>query len=419
MTLPLADVRVLDFTMAWAGPFATRGLAYLGAQVIKIEGPTKWDMWRGAAKGGYPSRYPNLDPGPRPYNRAVFFNTQNHDKLSLGINLKRPGAREIILRLAKLCDVAIANFSPRALEGLGLGYRDLCQVRPDIIMVEMPAYGNDGPLAHHLGIGPNMEGMTGMAALMGYGDGTPTLTGIAYLDPIGGLHAAAAVLTALAYRRRTGKGQYIELAQREGALHWIGEFLLDYAENGRVFQPDGNHRPGYAPHDAFPCRGEDEWVAIAVSTDEQWQALCRVIQRPDLATDPRFATLPERWRNQELLDESITAWTRERDKHEIAQLLQSHGVPAAPVQMGKDIAEDPHLIERGFFAMLDHPEAGRHVYSGLGFRLKDTPGAMRTAAPCFGQHNRQILIDLLGMTEAEVQALEAAGVIADEIVDAS
>jgi crotonobetainyl-CoA:carnitine CoA-transferase CaiB-like acyl-CoA transferase len=415
LSLPLTGVRVLDFTSAWAGPFATRALSFLGAEVIKVEGPARMDIWRGDLRGGYATRYPDLEPGKRPYNRNVFFNTQNHDKLSLVLDLKHADGRAIALRLAAVSDVVIDNFSPGVLVSLGLGYAELLKVRPDVIMVEMPAYGNDGPVAQNIAIGPNMEAMAGMSLLMGYGDGVPVLSGIAYLDPVGGLFGAAAVMTALTYRQRTGRGQYVEVPQREAALHWVGEQLLDFVENGRKPSPMGNHRGGAAPHDAYPSEGgPDEFVAIAVFTDAQWQALCETIDRPDLASDVRFATVPSRWANQSLLDVPISAWTSLHDKHTAARLLQDHGVPAAPVNNGKDIANDPHLRARGFFTTLEHPDAGTHAYSGLAYRLRDTPGAMRAAAPAFGQHNRQVLIGLLGMPEDEVDELERGGVIGSE-----
>jgi crotonobetainyl-CoA:carnitine CoA-transferase CaiB-like acyl-CoA transferase len=404
-------VRVLDLTTAWAGPMATRCLAFLGADVIRVENPIRIDSWRGVVWGGDAASYPDGDPGPRPYNRNYRFNAVNTDKRSIALDLRRPQAREIALQLALRCDVVTANFSDGVLDRLGLGYAQLSARRPDIIVVEMPAYGSGGTLTNFLGMGNTMEAMAGMTVMMGYGDGVPRMTGTFYLDPMGGLHAAAAVLTALAHRRRTGRGQHIEVAQREAALHWAGELLLQQIENGDAFEPDGNMVPDAAPHDAYPCLGDDEWVAIAVSSDEQWWALAEVIGRPDLASDPRFAAFPERWRNRELLSEPLTAWTSRMRKGEAASVLQARGVPAAPVDHGGDIASSRYLQERGFFAALPHPEAGTHSYAGLAFRLHDTPGGMRTAAPCFGQHNDEVLAELLGFKPEQVAELERAGVL--------
>ena len=409
---PLHGVRVLDLTTAWAGPMATRCLAFLGADVIRVENPNRIDSWRGVVRGGDPTSYPECDPGVRPYNRTYRFNAVNTDKRSIALDLRRPQGRMIALRLALRCDVVVANFSDGVLDRLGLGYAQLAPLRPDIIVVEMPAYGSGGPLTSFLGMGNTMEAMAGMTVLMGYGDGVPRMTGTFYLDPMGALHATAAVLTALAHRRHTGRGQHVEVAQREAAMHWAGELLLEHIENGETFQPDGNTVPDAAPHDAYACLGEDEWVAIAVFGDGQWRTLCDVIGRPDLASDPRFASFPERWRNRELLREPLTRWTGQMHKARAASLLQACGVPAAPVYHGRDIAHSPYLQERGFFATLEHPEAGTHPYAGLGFRLRDTPGGMRAAAPCFGQHNEEVLVGLLGLDPEQVAELERAGVLA-------
>jgi len=405
-------VRVLDLTTAWSGPMATRCLAFLGADVIRVENPSRIDSWRGIGRGaGDPASYPDGDPGPRPYNRNYRFNAVNTDKRSIALDLRRPQGREIALRLALRCDVVVANFSDGVLDRLGLGYAELSLRRPDIIVVEMPAYGAGGTLTSYLAMGNTMEAMAGMTVLMGYGDGVPRMTGTFYLDPMGGLHAAAAVLTALAHRRRTGRGQHVEVAQREAALHWAGELLLQHIENGETFEPDGNMVPDAAPHDAYACLGEDEWVAIAVFTDGQWRTLCEVIGEPGLASDPRFATFPERWRNREVLRAPVTGWTSRLPKAEAASILQACGVAAAPVDHGGDIANSSYLHERGFFAPLQHREAGTHAYATLGFRLRDTPGGTFTAAPCFGQHNEEVLAELLGLEPERVAELERAGVV--------
>ncbi len=281
--LPLQGLRVLDFTQAWAGPMTARALAFLGAEVIKIENGARLDSWRGPAVGvNDPASYPDRQGGERPYDRNALFNTQNHDKQSISLDLKSAGGQDIARRLAAKCDVVLANFSPHALAKLGLGYEALARNNPKLVMVEMPAFGNDGPWSSHVGMGKTMEAAAGMASLIGYGDGEPVLTGPAYLDPIGGLHGAAAVLTALAERNRTGVGQYVEVAQVEAAMHWIGEYILQTGRTGEVFRADGNRRPDIAPHDAFPCAGDDQWMAIACPDDETWRRLVAAtgVERP-------------------------------------------------------------------------------------------------------------------------------------------
>ena len=410
---PLSGLRVLDLTTAWAGPFAARSLAHLGAQVIKIDAPSHTDSWRGAAEGGAARHYPDGLPGRHPWNRCLLFNTQGQGKLSLGLDLKRDGAREIMLRLAEVSDVLIANFTPGVLERLGIGYETLSARNPRIIVVEMPAFGPGGPDSAHQGMGKTMEPACGMTALMGYGDGQPVLTGPAYLDPIGGLSAVAATMVALQQRRATGRGCRAEVPQTEAGAHWIGEQILLQAETGRAWQPDANAVSYAAPHDAYPCQGADEWIAIAVGTEAQWQALCNLMERPDLGTSPRYADLARRVRHRDELEPILSRWTRNFGKHELADSLQAAGVPAAPVNNGQDVASDPVLLETGFIRELEHPEAGCHAYPGLSYNLARTPGGIVRAAPCFGEHNELVLRDILGLTEEHITRLLEAGAISD------
>jgi crotonobetainyl-CoA:carnitine CoA-transferase CaiB-like acyl-CoA transferase len=408
---PLAGVRVLDFTGAWAGPMATRSLAFLGAEVIKVEGPQRMDSWRETVAGVGADRYADLRPGDRPYNRSFRFNSQNHDKLDIVLDLKHPQGLATALDLVRVSDVVIDNFSPGVMESLGLGYERLTQVRPDIVMVEMPAYGSWGPDCSAVAFGPNMEAMTGMATMIGYGDGVPVLTSSAYLDPIGGLHGVAAVLTALAYRNRSGRGQYVELAQRETAMQFVGEVLLEQLHTGERFRPAANDVPYAAPHDAFPARGDDEWIAIAVADDEQWARLCTAIDDPRLAGRAEFATAEGRRTYARALYDRLAAVTVRSDKWVLAKRLQTFGVPAAPVCDGRDLAANDHLWAREFFVELDHPDVGRRWYPGLAFRLEATPGRMLEGAAEFGRDTNRVLTDLLGKTADQIRRLQAAGVI--------
>ena len=409
--LPLQGLRVLDFTQAWAGPMSARALAFLGAEVIKIENGARLDSWRGPAVGvNDPASYPDRTGGDRPFDRNALFNTQNHDKKSISLDLKSPLGQDIARRLAAKCDVVLANFSPHALTKLGLGYETLSRDNPKLVMVEMPAFGNDGPWSSHVGMGKTMEAAAGMASLIGYGDGEPVLTGPAYLDPIGGLHGAAAVLTALVERNRTGLGQYVEVAQVEAAMHWIGEYILQTGRTGDVFRADGNRRPDMAPHDAFPCDGDDQWMVIACPEDETWRRLVAATGASDLA-DERFSTLSGRLAHAEQVKASLSAWTRGRNKHEATDLLQAAGVPAAPVNSGADVWRDPFLRSRGFVHELTHPAAGAAEYPGLAYRLSLTPGAIRSPAPCFAEHTHDVLEGLLGLSRPDIDALVAAGAV--------
>jgi len=416
--LPLQGLRVLDFTQAWAGPMTARALAFLGAEVIKIENGARLDSWRGPAVGvNDPASYPDRSGGERPYDRNALFNTQNHDKKSISLDLKSPAGQDIARRLAARCDVVLANFSPHALTKLGLGYEALSRDNPKLVMVEMPAFGNAGPWSSHVGMGKTMEAAAGMASLIGYGDGEPVLTGPAYLDPIGGLHGASAVMTALAERNRTGLGQYVEVAQVEAAMHWIGEYILQTGRTGDVFRADGNRHPDMAPHDAFPCAGDDQWMVIACPDDETWRRLVAATCIAELA-DKTFEALAGRLTHAEAIKAALSAWTSARNKHEATELLQAAGVPAAPANSGADVWRDPFLRSRGFIQELTHPAAGVAEYPGLAYWLSRTPGAIRSPAPCFAEHTHDVLAGLLGLSRAGIAALVEAGVVLQHPVGA-
>jgi crotonobetainyl-CoA:carnitine CoA-transferase CaiB-like acyl-CoA transferase len=413
MTGPLKGVRVLEFSTAWAGPFAGRCLAYLGADVIKVEAPSHPDSWRGARVGSAPVYYPDRDPGDDPQNRNVLFNSQNIDKRSIALDLKVAGSVEVMHGLAADADVVLANFTPGVLDRLGVGHTALSAVNPRIIVVEMPAFGPGGPMSAHQGMGKTMEPAAGMTSLMGYADGTPVLTGPASMDPTGGLNAVAAVVTALELRARTGRGCRVEVPQVEAAAHWIGEYVLEQIATGTTWHPEGNNAPGYAPHDAYPCQGADQWVVIAVPDDDTWRALCRVMGRPELADDDRFATAAARVHHRRDLDQVLAEWSGPQDKVELAELLQQGGVPAAPVLDAAEVAQDPGLRAAGMVVALEHPKVGQREYSALGFRHERTPGGHRRAAPLFGEHNDAVLRELLGYDDARISQLRSAGVIAD------
>jgi crotonobetainyl-CoA:carnitine CoA-transferase CaiB-like acyl-CoA transferase len=399
--LPLAGVTVVELTTAWAGPMTGRILAAFGADVIKVEAAAAMDAWRGPAGGGEGNRYPDFDPGPRPFNRNNWFNTQNHGKRSLALDLKSPAAAPVLAELVRRADVVISNFAPGVLARLGLGYDDARRLREDIIMVEMPSAGTGGPLAGFLGVGPTMEALAGMTALNGYGDGVPVRTGPAYADPIGAFTATCAVLGALHARASTGRGQYVEFAQREGLLHWIGEFLLADQERPAEFTPHGNRSAHAAPHDAYRCAGEDRWVAVTVLTDTQWTALCEAIGRPDLAADRSLATAAGRLARAGDIDAAVAAWAGAQDNAAAARILQQAGVPAAPVLSGQGMHDDQQLAALGFFVDVDHPEAGRHRYQGLPFHFSATPARYGGPAPCLGQHTEQILRET-GLDDHEI-----------------
>jgi crotonobetainyl-CoA:carnitine CoA-transferase CaiB-like acyl-CoA transferase len=256
-----------------------------------------------------------------------------------------------------------------------------------------------------------LEQTGGLASITGYGDGRPLMTNETYPDPVVGILAVGALMTALRRRRQTGKGSFVDLSQREVAVTLLGEAVVDHSLSGRVAAPIGNGHPLMVPHGVYPCRGEDMWVALAVSSDGEWRGLCRAIGQPELAQDARFATLPGRRRNQAALDELISAWTRDRDHYEAMHVLQAHGVPAGAVLTGGEVIADPHLEARHFWDTVDHPEAGRYRQVSTPWRLAKNPRRVTSPAPGLGEHNGYILGDLLGLSIQEIEALEAQGII--------
>ena len=407
---PLAGIRVLDLSSAWAGPMATRMLAALGAEVLKVEGPGRIDDWRGAPLGGDADRYPGFEPGERPFDRNFQFNTQNQDKRGITLDMKSDAGRSLALRLAAQSDIVLANFATGALDRMGLGWSALREVNDRAVLIEMPAYGSTGPMAKWIAYGPSMELMSGMAGLVGYGDGRPVVTGPAYNDPIGGLNGAAAAVVALAARAVTRTGQRVEIAQRDAAMHWIGEEIIAALAAGTEPAVHGNERADAIPHRAYRAAGDDEWVVVACYDDEQFARLWRLIGGADLAA---LRTLGMRADARAAIDSSVAEWAATVDKHEAAERLQSAGVPAAAVMNAKDLAESSYLRSRGLIQRVAHPEAGTHEYPVLPIHIDGLSHAVGRPAPRFGEHNHDVLVGELGLTEEEYAELGDAGVIAN------
>jgi crotonobetainyl-CoA:carnitine CoA-transferase CaiB-like acyl-CoA transferase len=407
---PLAGLRVLDFTTAWAGPMTGRILAFLGAQVIKVEAANRLDGWRGHDAVPSPKRLAGGVIGERAYNRSALFNSQNHNKLSLTLDIKNPKGLATVHRLAAITDVLICNFTAGTLNRMGLGYEALRKVKSDIIVLEMPGFGNTGPLSKAAANGATMEMAAGMCAMIGYPGGPPTTTGQVYPDPMGGYNGAAAVLTALMHREHSGEGQYIEMSQVEAAMQFVGEELLYAIASGKDPEPEGNHVRWAAPHDAYAADGDDQWVTIAVGSDDEWRKFGEITANASLADDPRYARFEQRQTNQDTLREPIERWTRQHTKLEIADKLQAAGIRAAAVLDSEDLHRSPYLKARGAFTSLTHPEAGTHDYQTLPFRLSVTPGAQRAASPPLGAHTQMILKDILRLSTGELDDLNRDGV---------
>jgi crotonobetainyl-CoA:carnitine CoA-transferase CaiB-like acyl-CoA transferase len=400
--LPLHGIRVLDLTMSWAGPYATRLLADMGAEVIKIEAPGHWDLLR-----SYTGQPPTVE---RVWDRSPYFNHYNRNKYGCALDLSKPRGRELFLRLVEDADIVIENYRAEAMGNLGLTYEVLREVNQQVIMISMPGHGRDGPESGFVAYGTNVEQLAGLAHLTGYEGGAPQKTGISYGDPMAGIAAAGAVALALWDRRRTGFGQYIEVPQRENLIGAIGEFIVGFSMNGREPARNGNRHTSMAPHGCYPCAGEDQWLTIACEDDAAFATLCGAIGRPELADDKRFADVVSRYRNQVELDEIIGLWTRTQDKTAAAEALQSAGVAAMPVLTVPEVFEDAHLHSRHFFEPVSHAVAGEWEMETPHWRMSETPAHVRVPPPCFGEHNRWVFGELLGLSDEEIAALEAQGI---------
>jgi crotonobetainyl-CoA:carnitine CoA-transferase CaiB-like acyl-CoA transferase len=409
---PLKDVVILDCSMVWAGPYATKLLGDLGATVIKVEANRQLDSVRGPAiPPAVPlSRYANDDAGQDPWNRSGYFNKYNRNKLGLCMNILMPEGREVFMQLAELADVVIENFGGGVFERMGYGYDVIRSVNEDVVFVSMPPSGNGGPEAKYVGYGVAIEQLGGIVARTGYrGDDTPMKTGINYGDPIAGMHTAGYIMTGLLHRQKTGRGQYIDLSQREATINWVGESVIEYQMNGNDPQWIGNRDEFQAPSGAYRCTGEDDWIALAVGSDAEWAGLCEAIGRPEMRA--QFPTLHARVEHHDEIDAAISAWTAGQPMDEAMALLQQHGVAAGVCANSRRAVEDPHLKARGFWPEVDHISAGRHRVAGVAWQYSRTPGAVYAAAPALGQHSEWVLREVLGKNDAEIAALQAAGVL--------
>jgi len=298
------------------------------------------------------------------------------------------------------------------MDNLGLSYDVLARANPEVIVVSMPGYGKTGPERDFVAYGTSVEQLSGLCHLSGYAGGPPQKTGISYGDPMAGIAAAGAVALALWDRRRTGRGQYIEVAQRENLINAIGEYIVAYSMSGRDPPRRGNRHSSMAPHGCYPCGRppDDQWVTIACEDDAQFAALCEAMGRPELTSDGRFADVVSRYRNQDALDGLISDWTRERTKEDVAEALQAAGVPCSPVLSVPEVFADPHLRARGFYETVSHSVAGEWEVEGPHWRMGESPGHIRLPAPAFGEHNGYVLGELLRLSEEEMAALEREGV---------
>lgn len=390
----LEDIRVIDFSRVLAGPYATRILADFGADVIKVQ--------TGKTARGTES------------NSSAYFSIWNRNKRGMTLDMSHPEARELALNLVAASDVVVENFSPRVMSNWALTYDDLKSVKSDIIMLSMSANGQTGPWKDYVAYGPTVQALGGLTHLTSYGPDVPVGSGFAYADPVAGLYGAFAVLSALEYRDRTGKGLYIDLSEYEAVASLIGpELMQAFLEPGKTV-PRGNHsiREDGAPYGCYQCLGDDKWCVIAVFDEMEWQALCEVLNTPQWASDERFCGAAKRKKNARELDDLIRRETTKLSQDLIVSRLQSAGVPAGVVKDAEALAKDPHLLARNFFFEMDHPLLGTIVSDRSPIRFKHNIPAADKPSPRLGEDNRYVYLELLGLSQEEYADCLRKGVIA-------
>jgi len=395
------DIKVTDLSWAAAGPGIGMFLASLGAEVIHIETKSHPDVLR----SGGPFKDNKIHP-----DKSGSFAQYNAGKYGITLNLRSPQGKQIFKKIVARSDVVLENMSPGAMKRLGLDFGELQKVKPDIIMVSASLQGQTGPARERIGFGHQLAALSGFYEVCGWPDRGPEMVWGAYTDYISIRIGIVALISALDYKRRTGKGRYLDLSEFEAGVGLLAPEILDYTLNGKVVKRMGNRCLYAAPHGAFPCKDEDTWCAIAVFTDEEWQNLCEVIDSPDWVRGPEFATLTGRKANEDKLEKLLSEWTVNWTAEELFQRLQRANVPAGIVQNPREIQEDKQLDHRHHFWELLHPQIGKHHYEAPAFIISETPVEIRMPAPCLGEHNKHVYTKILGLSDQEFIELSANGV---------
>ena len=395
-TSPLSGVRVADFSVHAAGPFAGMILASLGADVIKIESAARLDI----------TRRPHAMYGKPPSS----FEQVNASKRSVTLNLKEPRALELAYDLVRISDVVLENFRPGVMDRLGLGYPQLREIKPDVIMVSLSSNGQTGPEARYAGYAPMFAALGGLGHLTGYPDGPPVELRHA-MDHTGGMMAAFSAVAALCAHRNHQVGQRADVAVRDIATAFMGHALMDTAMNQRDAQRMGNRDDAMAPHGVFPCLGDDQWITIAVANDAEWQALKNAMGNPAWADADDFGDAFLRWQNQGALEVRLSEWTATRDAFELTNLLQDAGIAAFPSLSADQLMADPHLAARDAFPLTTDPTRGEQRAVAPPWRFSGTPTDTLRWTPELGQNNQEVFCGLLGMDESEFAVLQDSQVI--------
>ena len=400
---PLAGIRVLDLGRMMAGPYCGRLLAMMGAEVIKIENEARFDTTR---------ILPPVFEGHEGKNGSTSFNMLNINKKSFLVDLSQPEGKELFLNLVRVSDVVLENFSPRVMPKLGLHYEALRQERPDIILASLSGFGTTGPEKDYLSYATVVAALAGLTGLNGFAGGPPYANGPPFPDFFMGAVSTFAIVAALVHRDLTGEGQFLDVSQLESTAMLFPEAVLDWELNRRLARPAGNARQGYAPAGVYQCAGDDRWLAIYVTTDAEWQALCDVLGQPECGGEPRFATVPARCEHSKDLDRWLEQQMRLQDADALFHALQGRGVSVAISTSVLDLIEDRHVQARGLLTNVDHPVTGKGIAVHPPWRLTGTPSRIDHAAAMLGEHTRHIVCELLGLSKPQVDVLEDQRVLA-------
>ncbi len=397
-----SGLKILSYSWAVVGPLTMKFFADHGATVIRIETSLRPCTMRSSAP------YKDNKPG---LNRGGYFNYFNGNIYSFTINMNHPKAAGIAQKLVKWCDVFMENYTPGVIERWGLDYESLKKIKPDIIMLRQSGYGSSGPYKNLPAFGMVLGPIAGIPNFIGWPGKEPLPIGVsAYTDCISPRFATAALIAALDHRDKTGKGQLLDISQFETAISFILPGLLEYAANGQEPERIGNSSPAAAPHGVYPCKGDDRWCTISVTTAREWGDFCSEIGQPGLVSDPWFDTLENRKANEEALNNIIAKWTANLTPEEIMHRLQAAGVAAGIVANTADVLNDPQLKQRNLFWQMEHPEMGMFTHLGQSFQLSKTPAQPYVPSPLLGEHTEQICTELLGMPDEEFVSLMQEGV---------
>ena len=401
--LPFEGLKVADFSWVAVGPITSKYLGDHGATVVRVETEGRPDILRvaGPFKDGV--------PGP---NRSHFYGDFNSSKVGLSLDLKNPAGLDIACRLIEWADVYFESFTPGTMDALGMGYEKARSLNPSILMVSTCLMGQTGAARSLAGYGFHAGAIAGYYDITGWPDLPPDGPWTAYTDVVSPRFISALVMAALDHRRRTGQGQHIDAAQMEMGVQFLAPQIIDYNASGKIVSRNGNRSDVAAPQGAYPCAGDDQWCAIAVDTEQQWEDLRLTMGDPEWAGADRFKSVEDRLSNHDEIDGHIGQWTMDKTAQEVMDLLQSHGVPSGVVQRSSDLLQDPQLAHRNLYRYMDHPEMGNIPYTGHQFRIQGYDSGPRSPAPLLGQHNEYVLKDLLGMTDEDMIEAVIAGAIA-------